>query len=98
MALTKKDLIETINTEVGLPKEKCSAILESLLETIKDELVQGNVVLISGFGKWSVRTRKAKTGRNLKTLESIPIGARKAVTFRSSAKLRKRLSPEAPKA
>jgi len=98
MALTKKDLIETINTEVGLPKEKCSAVLESLLETIKDELVQGNIVLISGFGKWAVRTRKAKTGRNLKTLESIPIGARKVVTFKSSAKLRKRLSPETPKA
>jgi integration host factor subunit alpha len=88
MALTKKEIIENISDKVGLSRKESMAIIEDLFEIMKDELAKGNPVMISGFGKWVVLNKKARTGRNPQTGEAITIGARKVVTFRAANALK----------
>ena len=92
MPLTKRDLIETIYMEQRIKKDECENIVESILEIIKDELIKGNDVMISGFGKWSVRNKRARKGRNPKTGEEMMIEARKVVTFKSSKTIKVKVS------
>jgi integration host factor subunit alpha len=92
MALTKIDLIGLIQEEIGLTKKECVAIVDSLFEIMKDELIRGNPVKISGFGKWTTMNKHARKGRNPKTGESITIDARKVISFKVSNVLRKILS------
>jgi len=84
MPLTKQDLVEMIYSELNLSKKESVSVLESIFKIIKDELASGNDVMISGFGKWSVKEKRARRGRNPKTGEEMMIEARKVVTFRSS--------------
>jgi len=74
-----------------MTRKEASKILESVLEVIKEELVQGGELMISGIGKWSVRTKKARRGRHPKTGETITIRGRKVVFFKTSAKLKREL-------
>ena len=64
MTLTKAIIIETIADQIGYPKNHSSEIVESLLEIIKKALEFGDDVLISGFGKFSVKEKKERKGRN----------------------------------
>ena len=89
MSLTKTGIIKAVNTHLDIPKKDCFGIVKSLFDIIKDDLNRGNDVMISGFGKWSVKAKKARNGRNLKTGKAIIIAARKVVTFKSSTVLRK---------
>jgi len=89
MAITKNDLIHMVSDGIEIPKEECSRLIESFFEIIKAELEQGNSVMISGFGKWSVKKKNQRNGRNPKTGKPIPIKARTVVTFRPSSVLRK---------
>lgn len=91
MALTKIDLIELIQEEIGLTKKECVAAVDSLFEIMKDELIRGTPVKISGFGKWTIMDKHARKGRNPKTGKSIIIDARKVVSFKASNVLRKTL-------
>jgi len=84
MALTKKEIMENISEKIGLTKRESVDIVDSLFEIIKDELAKGNPVMISGFGKWEVRAKKERKGRNPQTGEPITIDARKVVTFKPS--------------
>ena len=88
MSLTKIDIIDSIYEKLGIPKKECVSIVESIFEIIKEDLDQGNDVMISGFGKWSVKVKKTRKGRNPQTGESLMIGARKVVTFKPSQVLR----------
>ena len=92
MALTKIDLVGLIQEEIGLTKKECMATVDSLFEIMKDELIRGNPVKISGFGRWTIMNKHARKGRNPKTGKSITIDARKVVSFRVSNVLRKTLS------
>ena len=74
----------TIQVETGLPQKECSKIGDSLFEIMKDELANGNPVLISGFGKWDVLNKHARKGRNPHTGERLKIDARRVVKFRAS--------------
>ena len=67
-------------------------MVESFFEIIKNELSNGNAVMISGFGKWSVKKKDARNGRNPYTGEKITLAARKVVTFRSAEKLRSEIN------
>lgn len=89
MALTKIDLIEAICDHMDIPRKECIKLVESTLDIIKDELGKGNDVMISGFGKWSVREKRPRKGRNPKTGKEIIISGRKVVTFRCSPQLKK---------
>ena len=93
MALTKIEVINMLNEQIGIPKVECIRIVESFFDIIKSELEKGNPVMISGFGKWTVKSKKARIGRNPKTGEDVTIEARKVVTFRPSAVLRDDLNP-----
>ena len=88
MSLTKVDIIESIYEKIGIPKKECIRIVESVFEIIKDDLDKGNDVMISGFGKWTVKAKKKRKGRNPQTGKEMMIDARKVVTFRPSQVLK----------
>lgn len=88
MSLTKIEIIESIYEEFGIPKKDCIRIVESFFEIIKDELGKGEAVMISGFGKWTVRAKKERAGRNPQTGKQMMIDARTIVTFKPSNVLR----------
>ncbi|MFH1408966.1 MAG: integration host factor subunit alpha [Nanoarchaeota archaeon] len=86
--MTKIDIIGSIYEELGIPKKDCIRIVESVFDIIKDELDKWNDVKISGFGKWTVKAKKARKGRNPQTGEALTIDARRVVTFKPSTVLR----------
>jgi integration host factor subunit alpha len=94
MTLTKIQIIESIQNQTGFPKNKSSDIVESLLEIIKSTLTSGEDVLVSGFGKFSVREKNERKGRNPATGEAMMLEPRKVVTFKCSGKLRNNINTE----
>ena len=92
MALTKNDIADSIYNNMDFPKQDCLKVVESFFEIIKDELAKGNEVMITGFGKWSVKKKGNRMGRNPQTGENITIDARKVVTFRSAEKMRSEIN------
>ena len=92
MALTKADLIDSIYNQVGLSKTKSGQVAESLLEIIKKTLENGENVLITRFGKFCVKEKSKRRGRNPQTGEDLMLDARRLVTFRCSGRLREKLN------
>jgi integration host factor subunit alpha len=92
MALTKVQIVESIQNQTGFPKNKSIEIVETLLEIIKRTLAAGEDVLISGFGKFSVKEKNERKGRNPATGEDLVLKPRKVVTFKCSGKLRDRIN------
>jgi len=92
MTLTKIQIVESIQNQAGFPKNKSSEIVETLLEVIKGTLESGEDVLVSGFGKFCVKEKKKRKGRNPATGESMMLEPRKVVTFKCSGTLRERIN------
>ena len=92
MALTKAAIIDKIHAELGLPRKNCVEMVEILLEIIKSRLAGGDDVLISGFGKFCVKEKRARRGRNPATDEEMMLASRRVVTFRCSGKLREKIN------
>ena len=92
MTLTKAQMVESIQNQTGFPKTRSSEIVETLLEIIKSTLESGEDVLVSGFGKFNVREKKERKGRNPSTGEDMMLSPRKVVTFNCSGKLRDRIN------
>jgi integration host factor subunit alpha len=92
MTLTKENIIEAVAEETGFSKNQSVELVETLLELIKKALESGDDVLVSGFGKFKVREKKARQGRNPLTGEGVIIEPRRVVTFKWSGKLRKRIN------
>jgi integration host factor subunit alpha len=92
MALTKDDIIEAVAREIYFQKNQSTKIVETLLELIKKTLKSGDDVLVSGFGKFRVREKKARRGRNPATGESMILDPRRVVTFHCSGKLRRKIN------
>jgi integration host factor subunit alpha len=91
MALTKNDISIDVY-EIGFPKKKAVDVVENLIEIIKTTLEKGEDVLISGFGKFCVKEKSSRRGRNPATGEDLILGKRRVVTFKCSGKLRKRVN------
>ena len=91
MALTKNDIVSTVH-ELGFTKKKPVEIVESLLEIIKGSLERGEDVLISGFGKFCVKKKGQRRGRNPATGSDLILRERKVVTFKCSGKLRDKIN------
>lgn len=91
MALTKADIIAGIQ-EIGFTKKDATGTMETLLEIIKQTLEADEDVLISGFGKFCVKAKAPRRGRNPATGEDMNLWGRKVVTFRCSGKLRERIN------
>ena len=92
MALTKARVVESIHNQVGFTRNRSSEIVEILLEIIKSKLESNEDVLISGFGKFCVKQKKERRGRNPATGEDLMLAPRKVVTFNCSGKLRNRIN------
>lgn len=91
MAVTKADFAERLFDELGLNKREAKEMVEYFFEEIKGSLEQGEQVKVSGFGKFELRDKNSRPGRNPKTGEEIPVTARRVVTFRSGQKLKARV-------
>lgn len=91
MALTKADFSEKLFDELGLNKREAKDMVEFFFEEVKGSLEKGEQVKLSGFGKFELRDKSSRPGRNPKTGEEIPITARRVVTFRSGQKLKARV-------
>ena len=92
MPMTKANLIDSIYNNLDLQKQESRIIVESLLETIKHTLESGEDVLISGFGKFCVKDKKDRKGRNPQTGNDLILDARRVVTFKCSRTLRENLN------
>ena len=96
MTVTKDHIINSICTQLDLPKKKAADMLESLLELVEKTLESGEDVLISGFGKFCVKQKKERKGRNPATGQDLMLGSRKVVTFKCSPILRSRINMKEP--
>lgn len=94
MTLTKIQIVESIQNQTSFSKSRSSEILETLIEIIKSTLASGEDVLVSGFGKFCVREKRERKGRNPATGEDLLLEPRKVVTFRCSGKLRETVNEQ----
>jgi integration host factor subunit alpha len=92
MALTKADLIQAIQSNNDLTLKQSTDTVETIISTMKDTLATGENVLVSGFGKFCVKEKAERKGRNPATGEDLMQPARKVVTFRCSGKMRERIN------
>jgi integration host factor subunit alpha len=96
MTLTKAQIVEKIAERNGLAKNTSTRIVGNLLEIIKHGLETGEDVLVSNFGKFCVKSKEQRRGRNPATGEDLPISARKVVTFKCSGKLKDKINRQSP--
>ena len=92
MSITKAHLADSIHNQLGVPQNQSVKALESILEIIKNTLENGEDVLITGFGKFCVKEKGDRRGRNPQTGEDLMLGSRRVVGFKCSGKLRDRMN------
>ena len=92
MSLTRDDIVEAVAEQVGFSKKQSVELVETLLELIKEALESGEDVLVSGFGKFRVREKKERRGRNPATGGVMMMRPRRVVTFHCSGKLRRKIN------
>ena len=91
MALTKAHLIDAIAEQIGFTRKESTETIETILEIIKSTLASGDDVLVSGFGKFCVKKKRERKGRNPATGEDMILAPRRVVTFKCSGMLRDNL-------
>jgi len=94
MALTKDDIVKALAKENGYPLNQSVELVETLIELIKSNLASGEDVLISGFGKFCVKKKRERRGRNPATGGDIILVPRQVVTFKCSGQLRDKINNE----
>ncbi len=92
MTLTKADLVQKVYEEHDLTKFQASETIETFLRISKNCLENGHNLLISGFGKFTIKEKRARRGRNPQTGEELMLDARKVVTFKPSGLLRNKIN------
>ena len=93
MTLTKADLINQVHSSSSrLTKTQASECVETVLKIMKTTLESGDDVLLTGFGKFNVKAKSARKGRNPKTGEPLMLAARKVITFKASGILREKVN------
>ena len=88
MTLTKANIADAISSSVGYTKKQSLTMVDSLFEFIKESLESGEDVLISGFGKFTLKEKRERKGRNPQAGDPIILSPRNVVTFKYSGKLR----------
>ena len=94
MALTKAEIIEAVAEGNGFSKKQATDTVETLLEIMKRTLAVGEDVLVSGFGKFCVKEKAERRGRNPATGDAMMLRPRRVVTFKCSGKLRDKINPK----
>jgi integration host factor subunit alpha len=92
MALTKTQVVDSVQERIGFSRKKSTELVEQLIEIIKDTIEKGDDVLISGFGKFCVKEKGTRKGRNPATGEDMMLDKRKVVTFKCSSVLRDKVN------
>jgi integration host factor subunit alpha len=92
MAITKEKLTILVQDQLGVSRQESKQIVDRVFQIMKETLARGEHILISGFGKFSVRQKGARRGRNPITNKDLTIKARKVVVFKHSSVLRNRLN------
>jgi integration host factor subunit alpha len=97
-ALTKAQLAELLFEQIGLNKRESKDMVDAFFDLVSANLVNGQDVKITGFGNFQIRTKAPRPGRNPRTGESVPIEARRVVTFHASHKLKEQIQGDQAKA
>lgn len=102
MTVTKAHIVDRLHAELHklsnkITKSDCARYVETLFELMKGSLASGEDVLISGFGKFCVRNKTERRGRNPQTGESIMLPPRRVVTFKCSGVLKRRINDYVPR-
>ena len=92
MTLTKANIVDSIKDQLGLSRKQSIETVEALLEIMKKTMENGEDVLISGFGKFCVKEKKERRGRNPATGDDLMLSPRRVVTFKCSGKLRDQIN------
>jgi integration host factor subunit alpha len=92
MGLTKAQIVDSVNDQIGFTQRHSFEIVETLLEIIKKTLESGEDVLISNFGKFCVNEKRERKGRNPATGQDMILKPRKVVSFKCSGTLRKKIN------
>jgi len=90
--VTKADIMEELNLRIGISKEEAKRLTELLLELMKETLEKGENLKIAGFGKFYVREKRERLGRDPQTGDDLMITPRKVLKFKPSPLLRKALN------
>jgi integration host factor subunit alpha len=88
MTIAKAELAALLNEKVGLNRVESKEMVQAFFEEIVAALEGGDSVKLAGFGNFALRDKPPRPGRNPKTGVTVPITARRVVTFHASAKLR----------
>ena len=96
MTLTKANIVAAVAEQNGYTKNQSFEVIETLLEIIKRTLESGEDVLVSRFGKFCVKTKHERRGRNPATGEEMMLEPRRVVTFRCSRQLRDKINGDLP--
>ena len=92
MTLTKSQIIEEIIEKIGFSRVKSDALVESLIEIMKQTLEKGDDILVSNFGKFQVKDKAIRKGRNPATGKSMELPDRRVVTFKAAMNLRDKVN------
>lgn len=87
--ITRIDLSEAVYQKLGLSRIESAELVEMVLATISDRIVEGEPVKLSSFGSFLVRSKNERVGRNPKTGEEVPITSRRVMVFKPSNILKK---------
>lgn len=93
MTLTKANLVQAVyKNHPGLSKTQAADSVETFITLVKDSLIKGDDLLLSGFGKFNVKDKKPRRGRNPQTGDELILDARRVVTFKPSGILRSKIN------
>ena len=90
--MTKADIVNSVQAKMGFSRRLTGAVVNDLLEIIKETLLKGESVKISGFGNFEIREKNARRGRNPRTGEELTISARKVLRIKPSQVLRRSIN------
>ena len=95
MTLTKADLVQQVyNKHKNLTKSQAIDFVEAFLRLSKSTLINGSDLLLSGFGKFNIRDKRPRRGRNPQTGEDLTLAARRVVTFKPSGILKDKVNAD----
>jgi len=89
--MTKRDIVSKMQEKTGIPTTKAAQVLDDMLDIMKQSLIQGEHIKIVRFGRFSVKKKHARQGRNPQTGEALTIPDHNALTFTPSKLLKQRL-------
>lgn len=96
MTMTKRELVVRVSNTLGMTQSDVARVVESMFENISKALAEGERWELRDFGVFEVKTRAARTGRNPRTGEQVPVPERKVVSFRPGKKMKEFISQTPP--